>query len=31
VTGELMQTMVARVSSFDRTVVDRALELTEVK
>ena len=31
VTGEVMQTLVARVSSFDRTVVDRALELTEVK
>jgi hypothetical protein len=31
VPGELMQTMVARVSNFDRSVVDRALELTEAK
>jgi tripartite-type tricarboxylate transporter receptor subunit TctC len=31
VPGELMQTLVARVSDFDRAVVDRALELTEAK
>ena len=31
VPGELMQTLVARVSDFERAVVDRALELTEVK
>jgi tripartite-type tricarboxylate transporter receptor subunit TctC len=31
VPGELMQTMVARVSNFDRSIVDRALELTEAK
>ena len=31
VPGELMQTLVARVSDFERAVVDRALELTEAK
>ena len=31
VTGEVMQALVARVSSFERAVVDRALALTEVK
>ncbi len=31
VTGEVMQDMVARVSGFDRAVVDRALQLTEAK
>jgi tripartite-type tricarboxylate transporter receptor subunit TctC len=31
VTGEIMQALVARVSNFDRAVVDRALELTEAK
>ncbi len=31
VTGAFMQTMVARVSTFDRAVVDRALDLTEPK
>ena len=31
VTGEVMQALVARVSTFERAVVDRALALTEVK
>ena len=31
VAGEVMQKLVARVGDFDRTVVDRALELTEAK
>jgi tripartite-type tricarboxylate transporter receptor subunit TctC len=31
VTGEKMQELVARISSFDRSVIDRALELTQVK
>ena len=31
VTGEVMQALVARVSTFDRAVVDRALALTEAK
>ena len=30
-TGEVMQALVARVSTFERAVVDRALALTEVK
>ena len=31
VTGEVMQALVARVSTFEKAVVDRALALTEVK
>jgi hypothetical protein len=31
VSGEKMQELVARISSFERPVIDRALELTAVK
>jgi hypothetical protein len=31
VSGEAMQQIVARIATFDRSVIDRAIELTEAR